>query len=89
MFIVKWEGTPPPDKARWIAILRETLASELGSYRVVFTREGEEWRLSLDWREDDRAREEGLVANSPESVAYNLYVNLTEAGKLLKPAREP
>ena len=36
MFIVKWDGPPPPDKAEWIEILRDTLASELGSYRIVF-----------------------------------------------------
>jgi hypothetical protein len=26
MFIVAFEGTPPPDKAEWIEILREVLA---------------------------------------------------------------
>ncbi len=38
MFIVAWEGGPPPDKAEWIQILREVLAGELGSYRVVFSK---------------------------------------------------
>ena len=36
MFIVKWDGPPPEDKPEWIEILRDALASELGSYRVVF-----------------------------------------------------
>jgi hypothetical protein len=81
MFIVGWKGGPPADKGEWIAILRETLASELGSYRIVFTREGESWRFTLEWREDEGALEEGLIANSPESVAYNIYVGLAGGGK--------
>jgi hypothetical protein len=81
MFIVAWQGTPPPDKAEWIQILRDVLASELGSYRIVFNRAKRGWRFTLDWREDERARDEGLVANSPESVAYNVYVGLAGGGK--------
>ena len=80
MFIVGWEGGPPEDKGEWIAVLRETLASEVGSYRIVFTRARQGWRFTLDWRRDEPG-EEGLVANSPQSVAYNVYVGLAEAGK--------
>ena len=81
MFIVTWQGVPPPDKADWIRILREVLASELGSYRVVFNRAKRGWRFTLDWREDERARDEALVANSPESVAFNIYASLAGGGK--------
>jgi hypothetical protein len=89
MFIVGWEGGAPADKEEWIAILRDTLASELGSYRIVFKRGDEGWRFALEWREDERAREEGLVANSPESVAYNVYVGLAEGGKPIDPEWKP
>jgi hypothetical protein len=89
MFIVGWEGGAPADKGEWIAILRDTLASELGSYRIVFTRAGKAWRFALEWREDERALEEGLVANSPESVAYNIYVGLSEGGKPVEAAPKP
>jgi hypothetical protein len=50
MFIVAWEGKPPPDKAEWTRILREVLAGELGSYRVVFRKAAGGWRFELEWR---------------------------------------
>jgi hypothetical protein len=81
MFIVAWEGTPPPDKADWIRILRDVLAGELGSYRVVFSRARAGWRFALEWREDEGARDEALVANSLETVAFNIYVSLAGDGK--------
>jgi len=81
MFIVAWEGTPPPDKADWIRILRDVLAGELGSYRVVFRKARRGWRFTLEWREDEGAPDEALVANSPESVAYNIYAGLAGGGK--------
>ncbi|HUL77502.1 MAG TPA: hypothetical protein VL691_09590 [Vicinamibacteria bacterium] len=80
MFIVAWEGCPPPDKADWIRLLREVLAAELGSYRVVFREHAGGWRFSLEWRDDEEAAREALIANSPESVAYNIYANLVGAG---------
>jgi hypothetical protein len=89
MFIVAWEGGAPPDKTEWIAILRDTLASELGSYRVVFKREKRGWRFALEWREEQQAEDEGLIANSPESVAYNLYVSLAGGGKPIDPTWKP
>jgi hypothetical protein len=89
VFIVKWEGRPPADKAEWIAILRDTLASEVGSYRVVFTSFRGGWRFALEWREDERARDENLVTNSPDSVAYNIYVNLAGGGKPVDPTWRP
>ena len=85
MFIVAWEGTPPPDKQEWTAILREVLAGELGSYRVVFRRGARGWRFELEWRDDGRTGDVELVANSPDSVGYNIYVNLAGSGKPLDP----
>lgn len=89
MFIVAWEGRPPPDKDEWTAILREVLAGELGSYRVVFRQGGRGWRFELEWRDDGRAGEGELVANSPDSVGYNIYVNLAGGGKPLDPGWRP
>jgi hypothetical protein len=87
MFIVAWEGTPPPDKAEWIAILREVLEGEVGSYRVVFKRGAKGWRFTLDWREGEPAGD--VIANSPESVAYNIYVNLAGGGKPIDATWKP
>jgi hypothetical protein len=90
MFIVAWEGTPPPDKAEWTEILREVLAGELGSYRVVFRNKGRGWRFELEWRDDGRANGDGeVIANSPDSVAYNIYVNLAGSGKPLDAGWRP
>ncbi len=89
MFIVAWEGTPPPDKAEWTRILREVLAGELGSYRVVFRRGVRGWRFELEWRDDGRTGDSELVANSPDSVGYNIYVNLAGSGKPLDPGWRP
>jgi hypothetical protein len=89
VFIVAWEGAPPADRSEWIQILREVLASELGSYRVVFRKGARGWRFSLEWREDPQSRGEELVANTPESVAYNIYVNLAGGGKPLDPSWRP
>jgi hypothetical protein len=81
VFIVAWEGTPPPDKDEWTAILREVLAGELGSYRVVFRRGARGWRFELEWRDDGRSGDTEVVGNSPDSVGYNIYVNLAGNGK--------
>lgn len=89
MFIVAWEGKPPQDKDEWTAILREVLAAELGSYRVVFRRAPRGWRFELEWRDDGRAGDAELVANSPASVGYNIYVNLAGSGKPLDPGWRP
>ncbi len=89
MLIVAWEGTPPSDKEDWIWILRHVLAGELGAYRVVFNRAKSGWRFTLEFREDERSRDEALVANSPESVAYNIYASLAEGGKPVDPTWKP
>jgi hypothetical protein len=89
MFIVAFEGTPPPDKGEWIEILREVLAGELGSYRVVFRRTPRGFRFEFEWRDDGRIGDSELVANSPDSVGYNIYVNLAGAGKEIDPGWRP
>jgi hypothetical protein len=89
VFIVAFEGTPPPDKAEWIEILREVLAGELGSYRVVFRRTPRGFRFEFEWRDDGRIGDSELVANSPDSVGYNIYVNLAGAGKEIDPGWRP
>jgi hypothetical protein len=91
MFIVAWEGKAPPDKAEWIQILREVLAAEFGSYRVVFAKAAGGWRFALDWREDERPSDgdDAVIANTPESVAYNIYVNLAGSGKPIDPTWRP
>ena len=89
MFIVKWEGAPPEDKLAWIEVLRDTLASELGSYRVVFQQGRKGWHFNLEWRPDDQLHEDGLIANSPDSVAFNVYQGLIDAGKPLEPGWTP
>ena len=89
MFIVAWQGRPPRDKDEWTSILREVLAGELGSYRVVFARAARGWRFELEWRDDGRTGDAELVANTPASVAYNIYVNLAGSGKELDPGWRP
>jgi len=89
MFIVAWEGTPPSDKAEWIAVLRQVLAGELGSYRVVFQRHEQGWRFSLEWRRGEPAEDEAVIANSPEGVAYNIYFNLVGNGKPMDATWKP
>ena len=89
MFIVAWEGTPPQDKAEWTEILREVLAGELGSYRVLFRHAAGGWRFELEWRDDGRSGDVEVVANSPDSVGYNIYVNLAGSGKPLDPGWRP
>jgi hypothetical protein len=89
MFIVTWEGGAPPDKADWIRVLREVLAGELGSYRVVFSQAERGWRFALEWREEEGARDEALIANSPQSVAYNIHTNLAGSGKPIDATWKP
>ena len=81
MFIVRWEGKAPADKAEWVVVLREVLSGELGSYYVRFRRGPRGWRFALDWRPEARTKEEDLVTNTPDSVAFNLFELLLERGK--------
>jgi hypothetical protein len=88
VFIVAWDGGPPADKTEWLRVLRDVLATELGSYRVVFRRHPGGWRFTLEWREGE-APEEAVVSNTPESVAYNIYVHLAGEGKAVDPGWRP
>ena len=47
------------------------------------------WRFELEWRDDGRSGDVELVANSPDSVGYNIYVNLAGSGKPLDPGWRP
>ena len=89
MFIVRWEGGGPDDKAEWIAVLREVLAGELGSYRVCFVRAPRGWRLALECRPDSDSEAEAVISNSPESVAFNIRQLLLDRGKPLDPDGSP
>lgn len=88
MFILAWASSPPSDKTEWIAILREVLAAEAGSYRVVFRSGSRGWRFELEWREDTAAADD-VVANGPEGVAFNIYSTLAQRGKPMDPAWRP
>ena len=83
MFIVRWEGGGPEDKAEWVAVLREALSGELGSYRVCFLRGDEGCRFVLDYRPESHPEGEEVVANSPETVAFNIQQLLLDSGKPL------
>jgi hypothetical protein len=89
MFIVKWDPKPPPDKQEWVEVLRRTLASELGSYRVLFRKGKAGWRFAVEWRPDHQLRDDGLIANTPETVAFNIYQGLVERAKPLEPGWRP
>ena len=83
MFIVRWEGGSPGDRAEWISVLREALSGELGSYRVCFLRGDKGWRFVLDYRPESHPEGEEVVANSPETVAFNIQQLLLDSGKPL------
>jgi hypothetical protein len=89
MFIVKWAGAGPPDRAEWISVLREALSGELGSYRVTFFRQDKGWRFTLDYRPEERPQEELVMANSPETVAFNIHQLLLSHGKPIDPTWVP
>ena len=46
---------------------------------------------AADWREDERPSDgnDAVIANTPESVAYNIYVNLAGSGKPIDPTWRP
>ena len=89
MFIVKWEGGGPEDKAEWVEVLREALSGELGSYRVRFFQAEAGWRFALDHRPEESPREDAVMANSPESVAFNIRQLLSDRGKPIDPTWTP
>jgi hypothetical protein len=89
VFIVKWEGGGPEDKAEWVAILREALSGELGSYLVRFFPGDSGWRFTLDYRPDENPSNEAVMANSPETVAFNIRQLLSDGGKPIDPSWKP
>jgi hypothetical protein len=89
VFIVRWEGGGPGDKAEWITVLREALSGEPGSYRVCFRRARKGWRFVLDCRPESVPAAEAVIANSPESVAFNIQQLLLDKGKPLDPDWSP
>ena len=89
MFIVSWEGGSPEDRDDWLAALREALSAEAGSYRVCFLRGEKGWRFVLDYRADEHPEGEEVIANSPESVAFNIHQLLLDRGKPLDPDWSP
>ena len=89
MFIVRWEGGGPQDKAAWIAVLREALAGEPGSYRVCFLKAPGGWRFVVDHRPEKSEESEGMIANSPETVTFNIQQLLLDRGLPLDPDWSP
>ena len=89
MFIVKWEGGGPEDMAEWVAVLREALSGELGSYHVRFYEAEAGWRFTLDHRAEESPPDDAVMTNSPESVAFNIYQLLSDCGKPIDPTWTP
>jgi len=89
VFIVRWEGRGPSDKAEWIAVLREALSGEPGSYRVCFLRAEKGWRFVIDHRPERALEAEAVITNSPETVAFNIQQLLLDRGKPLDPDWSP
>ncbi len=85
MFILQWKGRPPDDSEDWVRILREVFSGTTGSYRIWFHRGEHGWKFDFEWREDLGTPGEGLVANSPDSLRFNVFQALTEQGKPLDP----
>ena len=83
MVMVRWDGEPPSDKLEWIEILSDVFASTYGSYKVRFYPGSEGWKFSLECREDLGMPEGEIVANSADSIRFNLYQALVERGKPL------
>jgi hypothetical protein len=81
MFMVRFDGTPPADKQEWIEILRDVFASTLGSWRIRFYQGAQGWRFDLEFREDRGMAQGEILANSPESIRFNVYKSLADRGK--------
>ena len=81
MFIVRWEGGNPRDKAAWIAALREALAGETGSYRVCFLRAPGGWRFVVDHRPGPEP--EPFPSPEPMDVEAEADVSMDDWGQLM------
>jgi hypothetical protein len=90
MFMVAWEGPPPRDKAEWIDAIQGVFAGAEGTFRVVFRPGAHGWRFDLEVRDDPPAESMDVIANSPETIRFNLVQALKEKGKPVDPDwREP
>lgn len=89
MFIVRFDGGAPEDKAEWIAILGEALAGELGAYRVRLYRAEKGWRFSLEWRPEPGRQGQALGADGAPAAALSLYRLLEQRGKPVDPSWRP
>lgn len=85
MFIVHWDGQPPPDKEEWIDILKEAFEGSSGSYRILFCPGPNGWRFDFEWRADLGTVGSDMLANTPESMRFNLYQALVARGKPVDP----
>ena len=83
MFMIRFDGTPPADKQEWIEILKDVFASTLGSYRIRFYPGPGGWKFDLEFREDRGMKEGEILANSAESIRFNVYKSLADRGKPL------
>jgi hypothetical protein len=85
MFIVRWKGDTPADKDDWIQVLRDVMAGSDGSYRIWFYPGGQGWKFDFEWRPDAGPDAHGLLANSPETMRFNVYQSLVERGMPMDP----
>jgi hypothetical protein len=83
MVMVRWDGEAPADKQEWIEILTEVFASTYGSYRVRFYPGSAGWKFALECREDLGMQQGETLANSADSIRFNLHQALVEKGKPL------
>jgi hypothetical protein len=90
MFMVAWEGKAPGDKAEWIEALKGVFAGAVGTYRVTFRPGANGWRLDLECRDDALGDDAAVIANSPDTIRFNLVQALVEQGKPVDPEwRDP
>jgi hypothetical protein len=85
MFMVAWEGRPPGDKAEWIDAIRSVFAGATGTYRVRFRPGTNGWRFEIDCRDEIPPEGMDVVANSPDTIRFNLVQALREKGKPIDP----
>lgn len=85
MFMVAWEGKAPKDRAEWMEILRGVFAGASGTHRLRFFPGPGGWRFELESRDDAPHPDMEMVANSPETIRFNLVQALKEKGKPVDP----
>jgi hypothetical protein len=80
MFMVSWEGRPPGDKAEWIEVIKSVFSGATGTYLVRFRPGANGWRFDIDVHDDPLEGTE-VIANSPDTIRFNLVQALKEKGK--------